>query len=171
MSGDSSPGDQRFLMLDEPVRDTRILLRWSAFQPTFAAWYLAPGHDSQEKGTHMRIRRALATAATIAALAGGLAAAPASADDGGENKASAVCDLVPNYNHWDSVVVRHATAPFRDGPYAECDGTTRSASSYLDAYCRYKNSHLNIWYFTDYGWVYSTHVTRPNGEPVWCDMS
>jgi len=119
----------------------------------------------------MRIRRALATAAATAALASGLAAAPASADNSGEVNATAVCNLVPNYNSWDSVVVRHATAPFRNGPYAECDGTTRSASSYLDAYCRYRNSLGNVWYFTYYGWVYSTHVTRPNGEPVWCDMS
>ncbi|GLX96676.1 hypothetical protein [Herbidospora sp. NBRC 101105] len=54
---------------------------------------------------------------------------------------------------------------FRSGPYANCSGYYKPGPGWVDYACRHINDVGNLWYYTDWGWVYSANVTFPYGAP------
>lgn len=114
----------------------------------------------------MRIRRQLAFGAATAALATGLAAAPAAADRSspGTGEASAAA--------WTPTTTLSA-APIRKCYRASCDVVARTSAgeTLLWSHNAY-NSSGNLWYYvqyvygndrpkTAYGWIYCGNVTAP----------
>ncbi|MGP4089476.1 hypothetical protein [Streptomyces sp. KR55] len=114
----------------------------------------------------MRIRRTLALAAATAALATGLAAAPAAADKSnpspGEVSAAA----------WTPTTTLSA-APIRECYAASCDVVIRTNAGETVYWSHYAyNDYGNRWYYVEYtfgngypktvhGWIYCGNVTAP----------
>ncbi|TDC76932.1 SH3 domain-containing protein [Streptomyces hainanensis] len=116
----------------------------------------------------MKIRRALATAAATAALAGGLTAAPATADT---NAAAVTCNgwgTHTDVDDWDEVRWDIPRAYIRSGPYAECSSEyTLGSAALVDISCYVVNDYGRKWTYVVYhtqgyifhGWVYDVNLT------------
>ncbi|WP_326755334.1 hypothetical protein OH738_09420 [Streptomyces hirsutus] len=115
----------------------------------------------------MRIRRRLALAAATAALATGLAATPAAADEGTPNPGTGEVSAAA----W--TLTRSLGGPIRECYKASCDVVwqTSSGEAMYWSHNAY-NEHGNLWYYvrytigngtphTFYGWIYCGNVTAP----------
>ncbi|MFE9093381.1 hypothetical protein [Streptomyces sp. NPDC007264] len=50
-------------------------------------------------------------------------------------------------------------AAVHNGPAAECKVTGhRALNSGVEIYCKYTNGAGNLWYYTTFGWIYSSYV-------------
>ena len=122
----------------------------------------------------MRIRRALATAAAAAALAGGLAATPATADNSGE----ITTEPATTYPSGEisAAAWYESTAlggPIRECYAASCDPLYQTDYGHPISWSHYAyNSAGNRWYYvrytpgatnpnTVYGWLYCGNIAEP----------